>query len=58
MKSCKLILYISLDLPEGNGRHIVITGGSRGIGFEAVLEFLRLGYRVTMGKFCFLFTLL
>ncbi|MEZ5001295.1 MAG: SDR family NAD(P)-dependent oxidoreductase [Bacteroidales bacterium] len=30
-----------------NMRHVIITGGSRGIGFGLMREFLRLNYRVT-----------
>ena len=42
------------DLPRGNAdgrqtRNVVITGGNRGIGFDAVKTFLELGYRVIVG---------
>ncbi len=37
------------ELPKGDGKIIVITGGNRGIGFEAVKVFLKLGYRVIIG---------
>lgn len=37
------------DLPAGEGKTIVITGGNRGIGWEAVKTFLQLGYHVIIG---------
>jgi len=41
--------HIPLDLPSGEGRTVVITGGNRGIGFEAVKKLLPLGYKVLIG---------
>jgi NAD(P)-dependent dehydrogenase (short-subunit alcohol dehydrogenase family) len=38
------------DLPDQSGRNIVITGGNRGIGFEAVKKFLDAGAHVIVGK--------
>ena len=37
------------DLPDQTGRHIVITGGNRGIGLEAVKKFLAAGAHVIIG---------
>jgi len=37
------------DYPSQAGRTVVITGGGRGIGEEAVKKFLRLGMRVIIG---------
>ena len=37
------------DLPDQTGRHIVITGGNRGIGLEAVKTFLAAGAHVIIG---------
>lgn len=38
------------DLLPGEGRWVVITGGNRGIGFEAVQMFLEHGYKVIIGR--------
>ena len=38
------------DLLPGESRTVVITGGNRGIGFEAVKQFLDLGYKVIIGE--------
>ena len=43
--------YFFLDLPKKNGQTLVITGGGRGIGYEAVHKFLKLGYYVILGTF-------
>lgn len=37
------------NLPQKNGQTLVITGGGRGIGYEAVIKFLSLGYHVILG---------
>merc|ERR1711936_867257 len=37
------------DYPSQAGRTVVVTGGGRGIGEEAVKKFLRLGVRVIVG---------
>lgn len=36
-------------MPRGGGKTIVITGGNRGLGFEAIKHFLALGYNVIIG---------
>ena len=38
------------DLPDGKGKTVVITGGNRGIGLEAVKKILPQGYHVIIGK--------
>lgn len=38
------------DLPNGEGQTVVITGGNRGIGWEAVKTLLKLGYHVIIGS--------
>ena len=38
-----------IDLVAGNGKVIVITGGNRGIGFEAVKKLLSLRYKIIIG---------
>ena len=43
------MLLIS-DLPPKRGQTLVISGGGRGIGYEAVKKFLGLGYHVILGK--------
>ena len=43
------ITYFS-DLPQKDGQTLVITGGGRGIGYEAVKKFLSMGYHVILGK--------
>ena len=44
---------MSTELPRGEGRNIVITGGNRGIGFEALKVFIDLGYQVIVGEHMF-----
>jgi NAD(P)-dependent dehydrogenase (short-subunit alcohol dehydrogenase family) len=44
-----LIKFFVSDLPNQNGRNIVITGGNRGIGYEAVKKFLAAGAHVIIG---------
>ena len=38
------------ELPQQSGKTLVITGGNRGIGFEALKIFLSLGYHVILGN--------
>lgn len=38
------------DMPRGTEKTIVITGGTAGMGYEAVKHFLALGYNVILGK--------
>ena len=45
------IITIFSDLPKKNGQTLVITGGGRGIGYEAVQKLLNLGYYVILGTF-------
>jgi len=37
------------NLPQKDGQTLVITGGGRGIGYEAVKKFLSMGYHVILG---------
>ena len=39
------------DLPDGKGKTVVITGGNRGIGLEAVKKILPQGYHVIIGAY-------
>jgi len=53
-KSCQEQIWdrhrsLPADLPKKNGQTLVITGGGRGIGYEAVHKFLKLGYYVILG---------
>lgn len=43
-KSC-----LNADLPKKHGKTLVITGGGRGIGFEAVKKLLASGFHVILG---------
>ena len=36
---------------DGRGKNIVMTGGNRGIGWEALKVMLPLGYHVILGEF-------
>ena len=36
---------------DGRGKNIVMTGGNRGIGWEALKMMLPLGYHVILGEF-------
>ena len=36
---------------DGHGKNIVMTGGNRGIGWEALKVMLPLGYHVILGEF-------
>jgi len=38
------------DLPDQKGQNIIITGGNRGIGLEAVKKLLAAGAHVIVGK--------
>ena len=53
-KSCQEQIWdrhksLPKNLPQKDGHTLVITGGGRGIGYEAVKKFLSMGYHVILG---------
>jgi len=53
-KSCQEQIWdrhksLPKNLPRKDGQTLVITGGGRGIGYEAVKKFLSMGYHVILG---------
>lgn len=41
--------HLPTDLPKKDGQTLVITGGGRGIGYEAVKKLLSMGFHVILG---------